>query len=77
MNQTNFKKLWVGMAALFVCLLLQTSQAQQASTRKLEGFITNEKKEPLQGVVIEDKKSGTSVLTDASGKFSITVTKAL
>jgi TonB-linked SusC/RagA family outer membrane protein len=73
MNQTKFKKLRVGIAAMFVCLLLQTVQAQQASGRKLEGVITNEQKEPLQGVVIEDKKSNTSVLTDASGKFSIAV----
>jgi TonB-dependent SusC/RagA subfamily outer membrane receptor len=63
----------VGIAALFVCLLLQTVQAQQASGRKLEGVITNEQKEPLQGVVIEDKKSNTSVMTDAAGKFNITV----
>lgn len=73
MNQTKFKKLRVGIAALFVCLLLQTVQAQQASGRKLEGVITNEQKEPLQGVVIEDKKSNTSVMTDAAGKFNITV----
>jgi len=73
MNQTKFKKLQVGIAALLVCFLLQTVQAQQASGRKLEGVITNEQKEPLQGVVIEDKKSNTSVITDASGKFSITV----
>ncbi len=73
MNQTKFKKLRVGIAALFVCFLMQAVQGQQASGRKLEGVITNEQKEPLQGVVIEDKKSNTSVLTDASGKFSINV----
>ena len=73
MNQTKFKKLRVGIAALFVCFLMQAVQGQQASGRKLDGVITNEQKEPLQGVVIEDKKSGTSVLTDASGKFSINV----
>jgi TonB-linked SusC/RagA family outer membrane protein len=73
MNQTTFKKLRVGFAALVVCFLMQAVQGQQASGRKLEGVITNEQKEPLQGVVIEDKKSNTSVLTDASGKFSISV----
>lgn len=73
MNQTTFKKLRVGFAALIVCFLMQAVQGQQASGRRLEGVITNEQKEPLQGVVIEDKKSGTSVLSDASGKFSITV----
>ena len=73
MNQTTFKKLRVGFAALFVCFLMQAVQGQQATGRKLEGVITNEQKEPLQGVVIEDKKSNTSVLTDASGKFSISV----
>ncbi len=73
MTQMKFKNLRVSLAALFVCLLMQTIQAQQVSGRKLDGVITNEQKEPLQGVVIEDKKSGTSVLTDASGKFSINV----
>jgi len=73
MNQTTFKKLRVGFAALVVCFLMQAVQGQQAAGRKLEGVITNEQKEPLQGVVIEDKKSGTSVLSDATGKFSITV----
>jgi TonB-linked SusC/RagA family outer membrane protein len=74
MNQTKFKNLGRSIAALLVCVLMQTVQAQNVSGRKLDGVITNEQKEPLQGVVIEDKKSSTSVLTDASGKFSINVT---
>lgn len=73
MNQTTFTKLRLAIAALFVCFMMQAVQGQQASTRKLEGVITNEKNEPLQGVVVEDKKSSSSVLTDAAGKFSINV----
>jgi TonB-linked SusC/RagA family outer membrane protein len=73
MNQKTSRSLrWV-IVAMFSCLIMQTTWAQNVQSRKLEGVVTNEQKEPVQGAVVEEKQSGTSVLTDASGKFSISV----
>lgn len=52
---------------------LQISFAQNAGNHVIEGTITGEKGEPLQGAVIEVKNSSTKAQTDAAGKFKITV----
>jgi len=74
MNEKILKKLRPLIAcAMLTCLMVNVANAQGTSTRKIEGVVTNEQKEPLQGVVVEDKKSNAATLTDASGKFSISV----
>ena len=59
--------------AIFSCLLMQDVQAQGNDARTLEGVVKGDNGSPLQGVVIEDKNSNASVLSDAEGKFKISV----
>ncbi len=74
MNEKILKKLRTLIACTMLTLLMvNVVNAQGTSTRKIEGVVTNEQKEPLQGVVVEDKKSNAASLTDANGKFSISV----
>ncbi len=58
---------------LLVAGSLQMSFAQKSGSHVIEGTVTGEKGEVLQGVVIEAKNSNATTLTDASGKFKITV----
>ncbi|HWH63964.1 MAG TPA: SusC/RagA family TonB-linked outer membrane protein, partial [Ginsengibacter sp.] len=62
------------MTSLFFLLIFhQNLFAQKTAVHIVEGVVSNEKGEPLQGAVIEVKKTGAKTLTDASGKFSIDV----
>ena len=63
---------------LFACVFLlsifqQGAFAQKTASHVVGGTITNEKGETLQGVVVEIKNTTTRTVTDALGKFSITV----
>jgi len=60
----------------FLTIAVQRTFAQQPSAHSIDGIISNEKGEPLQGVDIRVKNSNVGVATDASGKFSISITKA-
>lgn len=60
-------------SVLMIVGSLQMSFAQKSGTHVIEGTITGEKGEPLQGVVIEVKNGTAKSLSDASGKFKITV----
>ena len=58
MNEKILKKLRTLIACTMLTLLMvNVANAQGTSPRKIEGVVTNEQKEPLQGVVVEDKKS--------------------
>ena len=59
----------------FFTITVQSIFAQQRSPHRIDGTVSNEKGEPLEGVVINVKNSTESVATDASGKFSISITK--
>ena len=66
------------MRLLFACVFLlsvfqQGVLAQKAASHVVGGTVTNEKGELLQGVVVEVKDTKTRTLTDASGKFSISI----
>ena len=63
---------------LFACVFLlsifqQGAFAQKTASHVVGGTSTNEKGETLQGVVVEIKNTTTRTVTDALGKFSITV----
>lgn len=60
----------------FLLIMVQPNLFAQVSTHVVNGTISNEKGEPLEGVVINVKNSNESVATDASGKFNITIRKA-
>src|SRR6185312_3662212 len=47
----------------------------QQSTHVISGTVSNEKGEPLEGVVLNVKNSNESVATDAAGQFKITINK--
>lgn len=62
----------------FACVFLlsifqQNLFAQKLNPHVVGGTVSNEKGEPLQGVVVEIKNTTTRTVTDASGKFSISV----
>ena len=52
---------------------VQTGFAQKGASHVIEGTVTNEKGETVQGVVIQDRNSNEKTQTDASGKFKIAV----
>ena len=60
--------------AFLLIIAVQALFAQQ-SPHKIEGTVSNEKGEPLQGVDVRVKNTNTGVVTDASGKFSISIAK--
>src|SRR5690242_11997598 len=62
------------MIAFLLTIFQQNLFAQQPS-HVIDGTISNEKGEPLEGVVVNVKNSDESVATNASGKFSISVNK--
>ena len=53
----------------------QKIYSQQILSHSVNGIITDEKGQPLQGAVVNVKNSTESVETDASGKFSISLKK--
>lgn len=62
--------------ALLALTAGQNIFAQQASPHMIEGIVSNEKGEPIEGAVVNDKGTNESVLTDVSGRFKIPVSKA-
>ena len=61
---------------LILAILLPISQQAlyaQQSTHIISGTVSNEKREPLEGVVLNVKNSNESVATDATGQFKITI----
>lgn len=61
---------------LILAILLPISQQAlyaQQSTHVISGTVSNEKGEPLEGVVLNVKNSNESVATDAAGQFRITI----
>ena len=61
---------------LILAILLPISQQAlyaQQSTHIISGTVSNEKREPLEGVVLNVKNSNESVATDAAGQFKITI----
>ncbi len=62
------------LACVFLLSIFQQGLfAQKSASRIVGGTVTNEKGEVLQGVVVEIKSTTTRTVTDASGKFSISV----
>jgi hypothetical protein len=60
-------------SVLFLTIFQQNIFAQKLTPHSVVGTITNDKGELLQGVVVEVKNSNTKAITDASGKFSISI----
>ena len=60
--------------AILLPVFQQTLYAQQ-STHVISGTVSNEKGEPLEGVVLNVKNSNESVATNAAGQFRITLNK--
>ncbi len=71
-NRLFFKRLFL-TSLFFLLIFHQNLFAQKTAAHIVEGVISNEKGVPLQGAVVEVKKTGAKTLTDASGKFSIDV----
>ncbi|MEP6950582.1 MAG: TonB-dependent receptor plug domain-containing protein, partial [Ginsengibacter sp.] len=63
-------------SVFLLTLAIQNILAQQPSPHIIEGIVSNEKGEPLQGVVVHEQSTNESVVTDASGKFKISVSRA-
>jgi TonB-dependent starch-binding outer membrane protein SusC len=72
-NCLRFMRLLIAGVYL-VTVSVQNSFAQKSGSHVIEGTITNEKGEALQGAVIEAMNSIEKTQTNASGKFSISVT---
>ncbi len=65
------------LASLFFLLIFhQNLFAQKSTDHVVEGIVSNEKGEPLQGVVVHEQNTNENVVTDASGKFKIPVSRA-
>src|SRR6185312_6281193 len=63
---------------LILAILLPISQQAlyaQQSTHVISGTVSNEKGEPLEGVVLNVKNSNESVATNAAGQFKIAINK--
>ncbi len=63
------------LIAFLLMISHQKLYSQQLSSHSVNGIITDEKGQPLQGAVVNVKNSTESVETDASGKFSISLKK--
>lgn len=74
MNRTclPFMRLLIAFALFLVCSV-QMTYAQKADAHVIEGTVTSEKGDFLQGVVVEDKSSNAATITDANGKYKLTV----
>lgn len=57
--------------------ILETTAAQQQTTKKIKGLVTDEAGLPIIGANIKEKDSGNGTITDVNGNFSLSVgTKA-
>lgn len=61
------------LSIVMLGLTQQNVYAQKGSSRSIEGTVTNEKGEALQGVVVAVNNGSAKSLTDAAGKFKLTV----
>ena len=61
------------LSVMMLGLTQQNAYAQKGSSRSIEGTVRNEKGEALQGVVVAASNSNAKSLTDAAGKFKLTV----
>jgi TonB-linked SusC/RagA family outer membrane protein len=61
------------LSVIMLGLTHQNVYAQKGSSRSIEGTVTNEKGEALQGVVVAVNNGSAKSLTDAAGKFKLTV----
>lgn len=73
------KKCLLFMRLFFLSVIMlgftqQNAFAQKSSSRTIEGTVSNEKGESVQGVVVAVSNSNAKTLTDAAGKFKVTVT---
>jgi len=59
--------------SLFLVSSVQIAFAQKTDSHVIEGTVTSEKGDFLQGVVVEDKNSNAATITDAKGKYKLTV----
>jgi TonB-linked SusC/RagA family outer membrane protein len=59
--------------SLFLVSSVQIAFAQKTDAHVIEGTVTSEKGDFLQGVVVEDKNSNAATITDAKGKYKLTV----
>jgi TonB-linked SusC/RagA family outer membrane protein len=73
-NSCALKRIFL-IAAVLLAVFQQALYAQQSS-HVINGTVTNEKGEPLEGVVINVKNSNESVATNAAGQFIISINKA-
>ncbi|MGN6296621.1 MAG: SusC/RagA family TonB-linked outer membrane protein [Ginsengibacter sp.] len=73
-NSCALKRIFL-IAAVVLAVFQQALFAQQSS-HVINGTVTNEKGEPLEGVVINVKNSNESVATNAAGQFIISINKA-
>ncbi|MGN6339725.1 MAG: SusC/RagA family TonB-linked outer membrane protein [Ginsengibacter sp.] len=73
-NSCALKRIFL-IAAVVLAVFQQALYAQQ-SPHVINGTVTNEKGEPLEGVVINVKNSNESVATNAAGRFIISINKA-
>ncbi|MEO5889974.1 MAG: carboxypeptidase-like regulatory domain-containing protein, partial [Ferruginibacter sp.] len=63
---------WRRLKLLWIALLLPASSLL-AQQKIVNGTVTSETGEPLQGVSVQLKNAGTGAFTDKNGKFSIVV----
>ncbi len=73
-NSCALKRIFL-IAAVVLAVFQQALYAQQ-SPHVINGTVTNEKGEPLEGVVVNVKNSNESVATNAAGQFIISINKA-
>ena len=73
MKKCSLIKRMLFACVLFLPILQQNVFAQKSTPHVIEGIVSNEKGELLQGVVVEVKNSTTKTVTDRSGKFSISI----
>lgn len=72
-NSCTLRRIFL-IAAVVLAVFQQALYAQQ-SPHVINGTVTNEKGEPLEGVVINVKNSNESVATNAAGQFKISINK--
>ncbi len=73
MKKCSLIKRMLFACVFFLPILQQNVFAQKLTPHVIEGTVSNEKGELLQGVVVEVKNSKTRTVTDRSGKFSISI----
>jgi signal transduction histidine kinase len=53
--------------------ILETTAAQQQTTKKIKGLVTDETGSPVIGANIKEKETGNGTITDINGNFSLSV----